>query len=139
MAAISIQPSYMSGYTAPPTLLEDGVPVATLYWHAATYQPAPPKVTAPTGVTVQWSKAAYVFADFHKQTLYAPKSGQVCNIECDGLKPFPAPLAARAMGDWRPEQDKSGARYWAYRGNPVYRAADVTAEPPASRWQPLDL
>ena len=138
MASIPIVPPYMSGYSAPPAYLSNGIPIATIYWHAADYQPAAPKVNAPAGVKMQWSKTTYVFADFRKQTLYAPRSGQLCDGQCDGLKLFPAAFAALPGPDWRPELDKSGVRYWAYRGRPVYQASDDSGQPPESRWQALE-
>ncbi len=139
IAARSVVPSFMTGYAGEPTVLADGVPAATLYWHLALYQPPAPKVTAPAGVATQWSKVAYVFADAAKHDLYVARSGRVCAGVCDGLKPLAAPLVADAVGDWRPLQDKSGARYWAYRGRIVYQVADAKAAEPGPEWQALEI
>jgi predicted lipoprotein with Yx(FWY)xxD motif len=136
-AKVPFAPQYFSGYAAKPTLIADGVPVATLYFHPALYQPAPPKIVAPAGVTAHWSKVAFVFAD-DSHDLYASRSAKLCTGDCDGLKPFPAPLAALPVGDWRPVLEKNGERYWAYRGRLVYRADATDAEPPAGDWSRLE-
>ncbi|CAN7274985.1 hypothetical protein LJR225_001369 [Phenylobacterium sp. LjRoot225] len=135
-AKIQVAPPYFSSYAAKPTLLVDGVPVATLYWRPALYQPAAPKVVTPAGVTAHWSKVAYVFADADNQPLYtAPKT---CARACDGLTPFPAPLAALPVGEWRPVQGTSGERLWSYRGRVVYQAAEGQAAP-APSWRPIEV
>lgn len=137
-AKIPFAPQYFSGYAAKPTLIADGVPVATLYFHPALYQPAAPKITAPSGVTAHWSKVAFVFAD-DSRDLYASRSGKLCTGDCDGLKPFRAPLAALPVGDWRPVLEKNGERYWTYRGRVVYRPEAADAEPAASDWSRLEV
>lgn len=132
-------PPYFSSYAAKPTLLVSGVPAATLYYHPALYQPAPPKVTAPSGVTARWSKVAYVFADAENRGLYAAGSSRPCAKGCDGLKPFAAPLAAIPVGEWRPVQQKDGQRLWAYRGRIVYQAQSADADAPGGDWSQLEV
>ncbi len=139
VAPLPVVPSFMTGYSGKPTVLVDGVPVATLYWHPALYQPPAPQVTAPAGVGAQWSKVAYVFVDSAKHDLYASRSGRVCAAGCDGLKPLPAPLVAAAVGEWRPVQDKTGARYWAYRGRIAYQVAETRTGEPGADWQVLEI
>src|SRR5207245_11593632 len=62
-AKLQVAPPYFSGYAAKPTEVANGVPVATLYYHPALYQPPAPQITAPSGVAAHWSKISYVFAD----------------------------------------------------------------------------
>lgn len=135
-AKVPLAPQYFSSYAAKTTVLADGVPVATLYYHPALYTPPPPKIAAPSGVTAHWVKAAFVFADGDNHDLYASKSGKACASGCDGLKPFAAPLAALPVGDWRPVQEKNGERYWAYRGRMVYQLA--SADAPGDDWRRLE-
>lgn len=135
VAKIQVAPPYFSSYAAKPTLLVDGVPVATLYWHLALYQPPAPKVAAPAGVTTQWAKVAYVFADAEKRPLYVgPKA---CAGDCGGLQPLSAPLAALPVGEWRPVQDAGGERRWSYRGRLVYLATDAH-DAPNSDWKSIE-
>lgn len=136
-AKVEFAPPYFSSYTAKATLVSNGVPVATLYYHPAFYEPPAPKISAPSGVTARWSKTAFVFADSDNHDLYASKSGRVCASGCDGLKPFFAPLAALPVGDWRPMQETNGERYWAYRGRLVYQSADADA--PGGDWSTLEV
>jgi predicted lipoprotein with Yx(FWY)xxD motif len=136
-AEAPIAPSYFSSYAAKPTELRDGVPVGTIYWHAALYQPPPPKTAAPAGVSAQWLKAAYVFADRANHRLYTAKDGRTCRAECGGLTPLPAPMAALPVGEWRPVEGGAGQRVWAYKGRIVYRATADDAAPGAA-WQALE-
>lgn len=137
-AKIQVAPPYFSSYSAKPTLIVDGVPVATLYWHPALYQPAAPKVSGPGGVGTRWNKVAYVFADAENRTLYTRESGRPCPGGCDGLKPFAAPLAAQTVGDWRPAPGQDGERRWTYRGRVVYQPTDAGTAPGAD-WRPIQV
>lgn len=138
-AKVPFLPPYLTAYAVKPTLLNDGVPVATLYYHPVSYAPPAPKFSAPSGVTAHWSKVAYVFADAANHTLYAAKSGKACATECGGLKPFSAPLAALPVGEWRPVVDKGGERVWAYRGRIVYQAQSADADAPGDNWSRLEV
>ncbi len=137
-ATSQVFPPYFSSYAAKPTSIVNGVPVATLYWHVALYQPPAPDVAAPAGVIVRWSKAAYVFADAQGRSLYALRSGHACAAGCGELEPLSPPLAALAVGGWRPVEGKGGERYWSYRGCTVYRAQDPAADAPGPDWEPLE-
>lgn len=134
-----VAPPYFSSYAAKPTLIANGVAVATLYYHPALYEPPAPKVVAPSGVTAQWAKATYVFADSDKHALYTAKAARACASGCDGLKPFAAPLAALPVGEWRPVEDKGGARVWAYRGRIVYQAQAADVAEPGGDWSRLEV
>lgn len=136
-ASTPIAPSYFSSYAAKPSELRDGVPVSTIYWHEALYQPPAPDVASPAGVSLHWEKAAYVFADASGKSLYAPAAGQACASGCAEMKPLAAPLAAQPVGAWRPVQDQGGQRVWAYRGRIVYQAADQQPAAGAG-WQALE-
>lgn len=138
-AKVQVAPPYFSSYAAKPTEIANGVPVATLYYHPALYEPPAPKISAPSGVTAHWSKVTYVFADAANHALYAAKSGKTCKTGCDGLKPFSAPLAALPVGEWRPVQDKGGERVWAYRGRIVYQAQSADADAPGDDWSRLEV
>lgn len=138
-AQAQVAPAYFASYAAKPTLIANGVPVATLYYHPALYQPPTPKVVAPSGVTTHWSKTAYVFADGENHGLYVARSAKACAGGCDGLKPFSAPLAALPVGEWRPVEDKRGARVWAYRGRIVYQAPSADAAEPGGDWSRLEV
>ena len=133
-----VAPPYFSSYSAKPTLMVDGVPVATLYWHAALYQPPAPEAKTPAGVGVRWAKSAYVFADAENRELYVAKSGRACRDDCNGLQPLAAPLVATPIGEWKPVEDSSGARYWAYQGRVVHRAASTDADPPGGGWRRIE-
>lgn len=135
----AVAPPYFSSYSAKPTAMVDGVPVATLYWHAALYQPAAPEPQTPAGVGVRWAKTAYVFADAENRELYVAKSGRACTDECDGLQPLAAPLAAMPVGEWKPVEDTAGGRYWAYQGRVAHRAASAASKPPGDGWRPLEV
>lgn len=138
-AKVPVAPQYFSSYAAKPTLIANGVPVSTLYFHPALYEPPAPKISAPSGIIARWSKVAYVFADGENHALYASRSGKACATGCDGLKPFHAPLAALPVGEWRPVQDKSGERFWAYRGRIVYQAQSADADAPGDNWSQLEV
>jgi predicted lipoprotein with Yx(FWY)xxD motif len=113
------------------------VPAGTVYWHAALYQPPAPEVAAPAGISLRWAKARYVFADASGKSLFTPAAAATCAGGCQGLHPFPAPLAAQPVGAWRPVQEKDGQRVWSYRGRVVYQASD--AEPAAGAdWKALE-
>jgi predicted lipoprotein with Yx(FWY)xxD motif len=133
-----VAPPYFSSYTAKPVTMVEGVPVATLYWHAALYQPPAPEVQTPAGVSVRWTKTAYVFADSDHRELYVAKSGRACQDDCDGLQPLTAPLAAAPLGEWKPVEDAAGGRYWAYRGRIAHHAASADVKPPGDGWRPLE-
>jgi predicted lipoprotein with Yx(FWY)xxD motif len=136
-AAEPIAPSYFSSYSAKPVELRDGVPVSTLYWHAALYQPPTPMADAPAGVALRWMKTAYVFAAGDRP-LYQAQGGD-CAGACHGLEPLAAPLAALPVGAWRPVEDKRGRRCWSYRGRLVYAAGDAAQEPTGQAWRRLEL
>ncbi|CAN7376493.1 hypothetical protein LJR219_002261 [Phenylobacterium sp. LjRoot219] len=136
---LQVAPPYFSSYTAKPTSMVDGVPLATLYWHPALYQPPAPEAKTPAGVTLHWSKTAYVFADAENHELYVSKSGRACQADCAGFQPLVAPLAALPVGEWRPVEAAAGGRYWAYQGRIAHRATSADAEPPATGWRPLEL
>lgn len=136
-AALPTAPPYFSSYAAKPALMREGVPIGTVYWHAALYAPPAPKTPAPAGVTPHWSKTIYVFAAGGDRELYV-RQGGACDRDCDGLEPLPAPLAALAVGDWRPVEGKDGARLWSYRGRIVYRQAAEGPEP-GGAWQALEV
>jgi predicted lipoprotein with Yx(FWY)xxD motif len=136
-AALNVAPPYFSSYSAPPVELRQGVPTVTLYWHQALYQPPAPKIMAPGGVNASWFKASYVFADPGGRKLYAPRRGRECTLACGDLEPLPAPLAALAVGDWRPVEGGDGQRVWSFKGRTVYRAQGP-AEPDAD-WQILEV
>lgn len=138
-AKAPLAPQYFSSYAAKPTAIADGVPVATLYYHPALYQPPTPKIVAPSGVAARWWKTAFVFTDAEGRDLYIAKSAAGCAHDCKGLKRFAAPLAALPLGDWRPVQAADGERYWNYRGQAVYRAEDADADAPAGAWTRLEL
>jgi predicted lipoprotein with Yx(FWY)xxD motif len=137
-AKIPVAPQYFNSYAGKTTVIADGVPVATLYYHPALFEPPAPKVAAPSGVTARWSKVAFVFADGDNHDLYT-KSGKACAEGCDGLKPFAAPLAALPVGDWKPVEEKDGERYWAYRGRMVYQQASADADAPGAAWSRLEV
>lgn len=136
--AAAVAPPYFSSYTAKPVKMVEGVPVATLYWHAALYQPPAPDAPTPAGVGVRWEKTAYVFADAENRELYVAKSGRACQEDCDGLQPLAAPMAAAALGEWKPVEDAVGGRYWAYRGRIAHHAASADAKPPGGDWRLLE-
>lgn len=139
LAHAKVAPPHWSSYSAQPTALADGVPVATKYWHAALFQPPPPKLEAPASVAVQWSKTAYHFIDSDKSDLYTRKSGSSCTGGCDGFEPFAAPLAVQPIGAWRPVETKDGARVWSFRGKLVYRAGTGSSNGPGSEWSLLEI
>lgn len=136
---LQVAPPYFSSYSAKPTAMVDGVPVATLYWHPALYQPPEPETKTPAGVAVRWAKTSYVFADAENHELYVSKSGRACREDCAGLQPLAAPLAALPIGEWRPVEDAAGGRYWAYQGRVAHRSTAREAEPPATGWRPLEV
>lgn len=137
-AKAPVAPPYFSSYSAKPVTMVEGVPIATLYWHPALYQPPAPETKTPAGVGVRWAKTAYVFADAENRELYVAKSGHACKDDCDGLQPLPAPLAAAPIGEWKPVEDPAGARYWAYQGRIVHRAMSADAEAPGGGWRPIE-
>lgn len=136
-ASLRIAPPYFSGYAAKSIELQEGVPVSTLYWHAALYQPPAPEVVAPAGVGVRWFRTDYVFAYAGERTLYTGGAANACADACGDVEPLIAPLAALALGPWRPVEDKSGQRYWSYRGQRVYVARQGAPDAPAGDWQAL--
>lgn len=136
---LQIAPPYFSSYSAKPVTLVDGVPYATLYWHAALYQPPAPEAKTPAGIGVRWAKTAYVFADAKNHELYATKTGRACGEDCGGMQPLAAPLAARSVGEWKPVEDAGGGRYWAYQGRVAHRAVSDKAEAPGDGWRPLTV
>jgi predicted lipoprotein with Yx(FWY)xxD motif len=135
-AAAPVAPSYFSSYAAKPTQLRDGVPVSTIYWHEALYQPPAPKVAAPAGVGLQWFKAGYYFAAGDHR-LYAPARAHACSAACGGMTPLAAPMAGLPVGEWRPVEGNDGQRAWSYKGRIVYRAQADDAAPGAD-WQALE-
>jgi predicted lipoprotein with Yx(FWY)xxD motif len=134
----AVVPSYLSGYAGKPSNLHDGVPAGTTYWHAVTYQPPAPDVATPSGVSLRWGKASYVFADPAGKGLYTPAAGSDCARGCQGMRPLAAPLVALPVGVWRPIDDKDGAHVWSYRGRVVYQAADAEPKDGAG-WQRLEV
>ena len=138
-AKLQVAPPYFSSYSAKPTAMVDGVPVATLYWHAALYEPPAPEARTPAGVGVRWAKTAYVFADTENRQLYVARSGRACKADCGGLEPLAAPLAAAPVGEWKPVEDSAGARYWAYQGRIAHRASADGEPPPGAGWRPLEV
>lgn len=135
-AEAPVAPPYFTGYAAKPSELHEGVPTATVYWHAALYAPPAPEVPSPAGISLRLVKGRYVFAEASGRGLYAPSAGGTCAASCVALEPLAAPLAAQPVGAWRPIHDKDGARVWSYRGRLVYRAVDAEP-PPGSGAQPL--
>ena len=137
-AKLPVAPAFLSGFTGKPIELKDGVPLMTIYWHEATYQPPAPKTDAPSGVGVSWAKTSYVYTAGDRP-LYARQARGGCTDGCDGLEPLVAPMAALPVGAWRPTEDKSGRRFWAYRGQLVYASRDAKAEPQSSAWRKLEV
>ena len=123
--------------SAPPVAFRQGVPIGTLYWHQALYQPPAPKGVAPGGVNFSWVRAAYVFTDSGGRKLYALSRGRECAKACGDLEPLLAPLAALAVGDWRPVEGGDGQRIWSFKGRIVYRAQG--AVDPGADWQILEV
>ena len=130
-------PSYFSGYTAKPGLTLDGVPLGTIYWQPARYDRTAPQVATPGGVKVSWFKSAFLFLDAGDRKLYVRKSAGPCGGNCDGLTPFEAPMAAQALGDWRPIEDSNGAKVWTYLGKTVYFLANDQKQEPGAGWSAL--
>jgi predicted lipoprotein with Yx(FWY)xxD motif len=121
-AESSVAPPYFSSYTAKTVQLRDGVPVGTVYWREALYEPTPPRLDLPAGVQVKWDKTAFVFVSSDGRKLRQPKPGASCAADCAGMEPLAAPLAALPVGVWRPTEEKDGRRVWSYRGRIVYLA-----------------
>lgn len=135
-AAVPVAPPYLSGYTGKPLTMHEGVPVSVVYWRRALYQPAAPKEVLPSGVTLRWSKTAYVLSA-GERPLYVRQGA--CAKDCGGLEPLAAPLAALPVGSWKPTEDAaSGRRYWSYRGQLVYAAQDAAAPPQDRAWRKLE-
>ncbi len=108
-------------------------------WQAAAFVPPVPGFVAPGEFQARWDQPYYVLADVTGRFLYTARTASACVSGCpDHLAALPAPMAARAVGDWRPV-DRSGARYWSFKGKIVYTREDADASAPVKSFTPIRL
>jgi predicted lipoprotein with Yx(FWY)xxD motif len=128
----AVVPPYFTGYTAKTSQMREGVPVGTVYWHRALYQPPAPRIEAPSGVQIRWDKSAFFYVSSEGNALQVSKAASACpEAACPGLRPLLAPQAALPVGAWRPMDERDGRRVWSYRDRIVYQAEGATASPDA--------
>lgn len=116
-------------------------------WSLLFYDLPPPKIKAPSGVTLQLSKTGgYVLADSRGRTLYVRDAKVSCDGEC--ARDFPylvAPALAHRMGSWSIRVAQDGISQWLYKGAPVHTSVfdrapgELFGEERAGGWRAIEI